>query len=91
MNVYSQWNSVLSLPVCSILGVFINICRLTGYSLVTEILSKTPDATEVELARDGSWRVTREEDRDCDTPDPCMAPKQPPVVENVIQGSFVFM
>jgi len=50
---------------------------------VTEILNQTADATEVELSRDGSWRVTKEQERDCDSPDMPMTSKQPTVVHSV--------
>ena len=58
-------------------------------SLVTEILKETADATEVELSRDGTWRVTKEQERDCDSPDVQMAAKQPAVVHAVEKGKFL--
>lgn len=66
-------------------------CGIFYCSLVTEILKETADATEVELSRDGTWRVTKEQERDCDSPDMQMASKQPDVVHTVEKGNFLWL
>ena len=58
---------------------------------MTEILKETADGTEVELSRDGTWRVTKEQERDCDSPDMQMTSKQPAVVRTVEKGQFSWL
>lgn len=53
--------------------------------LFSDVITNAPDATEIELTKDGRWHVTKTEEVDDDTP--CHSPNP----DNAVEGDALIL